>query len=376
MPTPPLTTWAGNAKRFTGEHLAGLPVAWRTVNTWWVAAVPVVRRAALLCQVTIDGDATDVEVYGPTKDGAAHAYTGALTLRPHIAHWAEAGVPLAAELMGGTEDPRSNAVRVLDAALAALPEDVQQVSCRWDAGISCIARRTRIPVEKIPTTRPCFARPLTATRGGHAQLHPKPPPRIHYLDLSALEAEGAQLNLVSIDGADLLVDELQKASYLFVGGLGLRSVGDEWLGAGVIASQRATWVITWGLAGILPLIAVAALVLAADALISARETAPLAALFDRRRWLVGVSAWRVWLPVSLAGIVAALAYLVLPMSVSERSASLAFYTPSITFAWVSALLCVVVGLGVALGSAQSIAVAARGWRPGQAEASDATDERS
>lgn len=196
------------------------------------------------------------------------------------------------------------------------------------------------------------------------------------LDLSALEAEGAQLNLVSIDGADLLVDELQKASYLFVGGLGLRSVGDEWLGAGVIASQRATWVITWGLAGILPLIAVAALVLAADALISARETAPLAALFDRRRWLVGVSAWRVWLPVSLAGIVAALAYLVLPMSVSERSASLAFYTPSITFAWVSALLCVVVGLGVALGSAQSIAVAARGWRPGQAEASDATDERS
>lgn len=130
VPTPASTTWAGNAKRFTDEHLAGLPTAMRTINTRWVSALPAVRKAALLRQVTIDGDATDVEVHGRTKQGAAHAYTGALTLRPHIGHWAEAGVPLAAELMGGTEDPRSNAVRVLDAALAALPEGVEHVSCR------------------------------------------------------------------------------------------------------------------------------------------------------------------------------------------------------------------------------------------------------
>lgn len=89
--------------------------------------LPAVRQAALLRQVTIDGDATDVEVYGRTKDGAAHAYTGALVLRSHIAHWAEAGVPLAAELMAGTEDPRSNMVAVLDAAIAALPESVQHI---------------------------------------------------------------------------------------------------------------------------------------------------------------------------------------------------------------------------------------------------------
>ncbi len=85
------------------------------------------RQSALLRQVTIDGDANDVEVYGLTKDGAAHSYTGALVLRSHIAHWAEAGVPLAAELMAGTEDPRSNMVAVLDAAIAALPESVQHI---------------------------------------------------------------------------------------------------------------------------------------------------------------------------------------------------------------------------------------------------------
>ena len=218
VPTPASTTWAGNAKRFRNDHLAGLPAAMNTINTGWVSRLPVTRRGTLLREVTIDGDATDVEVYGRTKQGAAHAYTGALTLRPHIAYWAEAGVPLAAELMGGIEDPRSNMVAVLDAAIAALPDGIQHISCRWDAGyfaadlataclargvsfaigakrtkplmvagqhapqeawvpaigmehtevaiidylpgswpktagISCIARRTRIPVEKVPTAR-------------------------------------------------------------------------------------------------------------------------------------------------------------------------------------------------------------------------------
>ena len=147
VPTPASTTWAGNAKRFRNDHLAGLPAAMNTINTGWVSRLPVTRRGTLLREVTIDGDATDVEVYGRTKQGAAHAYTGALTLRPHIAYWAEAGVPLAAELMGGIEDPRSNMVAVLDAAIAALPDGIQHISCRWDAGYfaadlatACLAR--------------------------------------------------------------------------------------------------------------------------------------------------------------------------------------------------------------------------------------------
>ena len=147
VPTPASTTWAGIAKRFTPEHLAGLPAAMRLINTRWVNRLPTLRRQTLLREVTIDGDATDVEVYGRTKQGAAHAYTGALTLRPHIGHWAEAGVPLAAELMGGTEDPRSNMVDLLDAAIAALPEGVDHIRCRCAAGYSaadlgkaCIAR--------------------------------------------------------------------------------------------------------------------------------------------------------------------------------------------------------------------------------------------
>jgi len=229
VPSPSSTTWAGIAKRFTATQLAGIGAALKVINTGWVNRLPAVRRGALLREVTIDGDSTDVEVYGRTKDGAAHAYTGALTLRPHIGHWAEAGIPLAAELLGGKEDPRSSVVDLLDRAIAALPDGVEHIQCRWDAGyfaadlanaciargvrfaigakrtrplmtaathipaqawipaigmddtevaivdylpgtwpkhagIACIARRTRIPVERIPTSRARKRRTIPTTQ--------------------------------------------------------------------------------------------------------------------------------------------------------------------------------------------------------------------
>lgn len=134
VPTPASTTAAGIAKRFTGEHLARIEAAVGVVNERVLSLVGQVRRSALTRVATIDGDTTDVEVYGPTKQRSAHAYTGARVLRPHITFWAEAGVPLAAELSGGTEDPRASCVDMLDRALAGLPAGIEQVRTRWDAG--------------------------------------------------------------------------------------------------------------------------------------------------------------------------------------------------------------------------------------------------
>lgn len=217
-PTPASTTAAGIAKRFTPEHLYGIEAGIGRVNTAMVDLLPLVRRKSLLKVATIDGDGTDVEVYGRTKQKAAHAYTGALTLRAHIGFWAEAGIPVAAELMGGREDPRSNVAEMLDRSIAGLPAGIETIRCRWDAGyfaadlatacvdrgvefaigakrtgkvmaaaaglgrytwtpaigmddtelavidylpgswpkdagIACIARRTRIPADRIPTGR-------------------------------------------------------------------------------------------------------------------------------------------------------------------------------------------------------------------------------
>lgn len=161
--TPASTTAAGIARRFTGRHLRAVEEAIGAINTEWVSRLPVTRRSALLRCATIDGDTTDVEVYGRTKQGAAHAYTGALNLRPHIGHWAEAGVPLAAELMGGAEDPRANCVDILDRSIAALPAGVDQIRCRWDAGYfaaqlakACIERGVQFAIG-AKRTRPLIA---------------------------------------------------------------------------------------------------------------------------------------------------------------------------------------------------------------------------
>jgi DDE family transposase len=215
VPTPASTTAAGIARRFSAEHLRGIETAIGQITNRMVSLVGQVRRSALLKVATIDGDTTDVEVFGRLKENAEYNHTGQRNLRPHLGFWAEAGVPLAGELMPGAGDPRSNCVELLDRSIAALPEGVGQIRTRWDAGyfaaalaracvergiefaigakrntavvraaqaaglrwipavgmddtelaiidylpgqwppeVVCIARRTRIPVERIPTER-------------------------------------------------------------------------------------------------------------------------------------------------------------------------------------------------------------------------------
>lgn len=134
VPTPASTTATGIAKRFTDTQLRGIEMAIGAVNTTLVGLVPPVRRSALLKVATIDGDGTDVEVFGRFKERVEYNRTGQRNLLAHIAFWAEAGVPLAAELMPGAADPRSNSVEVLDRAIAALPPGVEHIKARWDAG--------------------------------------------------------------------------------------------------------------------------------------------------------------------------------------------------------------------------------------------------
>jgi Transposase DDE domain group 1 len=96
-------------------------------------------RAAALAEgpVTIDLDATDVEVYGRKKRGVAWNHQGQRVGRPHVAAWAEAEIVLAADLGDGTDDPRATAPDLLRRALAALPPRARasgRVAMRADAG--------------------------------------------------------------------------------------------------------------------------------------------------------------------------------------------------------------------------------------------------
>jgi len=136
VPTPASTTTAQLAKRFTPTHLAGIENGIGVVNTRVLGLVAPARRDRLLAAATIDGDTTDVEVYGPKKQDAVYNYQGQRAYRPHIAFWAEAGVSVAADLMKADEDPRPVAAQLLDRAIAQLPPGWRGSAVGGTPGIS------------------------------------------------------------------------------------------------------------------------------------------------------------------------------------------------------------------------------------------------
>ena len=126
--TPPGSSWSRCPRRRRRP-----PRSWRSVSPqhMWpgsrtgsgcvIARVlslvsPARRRTGCWRSATIDGDTTDVEVYGRKKQDAVYNYQGQRAYRPHIAFWAEGGVTLAADLMKADEDPRPVAAQLLDRA--------------------------------------------------------------------------------------------------------------------------------------------------------------------------------------------------------------------------------------------------------------------
>ena len=144
-PVPGLatSTAAGIARRFTGKHWRGTEAGLAAATARMVDLLPAERGTELAeGPVTIDIDATDVEVYGSKKRGVAYTYQGQRAGLPHVASWAETEIPLAADLLAGDQDPRSSVVALLGRALAALPRAVRdgaaaagrKIALRADAG--------------------------------------------------------------------------------------------------------------------------------------------------------------------------------------------------------------------------------------------------
>ena len=144
-PVPGLatSTATGIARRFTAEHWRGVEAGLAVATARMLGLLPA-ERAAELAEgpVTIDIDATDVEVYGSKKRGVAYTYQGQRAGRPHVASWAETEIPLAAGLLSGDQDPRSDVAGLLGRALAALPQAIRdgsaaagrKIALRADAG--------------------------------------------------------------------------------------------------------------------------------------------------------------------------------------------------------------------------------------------------
>jgi hypothetical protein len=140
-PVPDLaaTTAAGLARRLSDTQWAAVETGLGDVHSAALATLTAVapqRAAALVESVTIDLDATDVEVYGRRKRGVAYNHQGQPVGRPHVATWADTATVLAADLLAGNEDPRRDAAALLHRALAALPAPARagRIRLRADAG--------------------------------------------------------------------------------------------------------------------------------------------------------------------------------------------------------------------------------------------------
>jgi hypothetical protein len=85
--------------------------------------------------VTIDLDATQIEVYGARKQGARHNRHGQLSYAPHVAFWAQRGRALTSELVSGNREKLTGAecARIATRALSLLPADHGPATFRIDS---------------------------------------------------------------------------------------------------------------------------------------------------------------------------------------------------------------------------------------------------
>ncbi len=135
-PVAPSTTAGTLAGRFGPAQLAGIETALAGIYRRWLALVPAaVRTPLVLRNPTIDLDASDIEVFGRTKQQVGWSYAGVRAGRVHLASWAQAELPLAADLIAGNDDVRPGAGNLLRRALAVLPPQVcGRPRVRADAG--------------------------------------------------------------------------------------------------------------------------------------------------------------------------------------------------------------------------------------------------
>jgi len=90
--------------------------------------------------VTIDLDATVIEVYGRAKQGASRNRAGQLSFAPHVAFWAQRGRALTGELVAGNREKLSakQAAVICRRALRLLPAGHGPVCVRIDSAYYAI----------------------------------------------------------------------------------------------------------------------------------------------------------------------------------------------------------------------------------------------
>jgi hypothetical protein len=135
---------------------------------------------------TVDLDATQIEVYGRYKQGAARNRQGQMSYAPHIAFWAQTGRALTGELVSGNREKLSGAecARIARRAISLLPADHGPLAFRIDSAYYQIELLRALRAE-----RACFT--VSVPRSQAMWRAPSEIPEHAWQD--ALDMEGAQV---------------------------------------------------------------------------------------------------------------------------------------------------------------------------------------
>jgi len=113
----------------------------------WLGRDPALELA------TVDLDATQIEVYGRYKQGAARDRLGKLSYAPHVAFWAQRGRALTGELVAGNREKLSGVecARIARRAISLLPAEHGPLCFRIDSAYYQIEL-----LDSLRAERACF----------------------------------------------------------------------------------------------------------------------------------------------------------------------------------------------------------------------------
>jgi hypothetical protein len=224
------------------------------------------------------------------------------------------------------------------------------------AAMRIVAGNCEQPVRRItPSTRAGKTVSIRLPTDAEFRVESAP----NYTELERMEAV---LWLLSANDTDLDVLDLQKRAYeFFAGGMGLNTIAQDWVTAGLVTEYQARWTVAFGLIGVATLLVATALNLSGDIVNTARSTRAIGSLTERRSWLFGLTFVEIFFPVVIAVAFSSVAYYVLPTGMRTGDS---FVTPSGVYVLGAVLVGVVAGAGIAVASAISIGGASARWRPG------------
>lgn len=179
-------------------------------------------------------------------------------------------------------------------------------------------------------------------------------------------ADTTQMFIVSTTGANLNTESLQRSANRVAPGLQIDTPQQSWISGGSRLVLTSHWIITFAAVGLVGIFGALCASVVADGASTARALAPVGALTGSSGLSAVAATWRTAVPVLASGIIAAIAYYLLPTGLRVDGDALdgvTYYEPSATYVLVAVCIAALSALLASVVARRGARRATRSWRP-------------